>query len=99
MNLRERIADWISGGALTRLAQAEHDRWDEATVAEAQAREATARAYATQVDLQKWQRESNEGWSTATTRLLALQSIAAQEKPTSNATVKRMARIAREALE
>lgn len=45
-----------------------------------------------------WNAESNEGWMFAISRASALQQIAAEAKPTSNATVKRMARMAREAL-
>lgn len=92
MNLRERIADWISGGALTRAVESAKAFEKNGAICFDIAMSAQARA-------EKWQSESNEGWTTATTRLLALQSIAAQEKPTSNATVRRMARIARQALE
>ena len=92
MTLRERIADWISGGALTRAVKSAKAFEDDGAKWFDIAINAQDRA-------DKWQRESNEGWTTATTRLIALQSIIAQEKPTSNATVKRMARIAREAME
>ena len=64
MTLRERIADWISGGRLSRL-MAVNDQLDEACWV--------------QID--------------------ALSAIAACEARGANATVKRMARIAREALE
>lgn len=63
MNWRERLADWISGGALTMSQD----------------------GYCEEQYLKDKYRE-------------ALRDIAAQEKPTSNATVKRMARMAREAL-
>lgn len=92
MNLRERIADWISGGALTRAvksAKAFDDdgaKWFDIAIA------AQARA-------EKWQREANDGWCAAALRMLALQDITACETPKANATVKRMARIAREAME
>lgn len=89
MNLRERIADWISGGALTRAVKSakafEDDgaKWFDIAIYE-------------QKRANKWQRESNDGWCAATLRMLALQDITACETPKANATVKR---IAREALE
>lgn len=64
MNLRERIADWLTGGALTR-ARSFCDMWSE------------------------FNTEKGE----------ALRHIAAMETPGANATVRRMARVAREALE
>jgi len=64
MTLRERIADWISGGELSRLLM-QNDQLNE--------------AYWAQRD--------------------ALHKIAACETPGANATVKRMVRLAREALE
>lgn len=63
MNWRMKLADWISGGALT-MSQ---DGYCEEQYLSFRYR-------------------------------AALRDIAAQEKPTSNATVKRMARMAREAL-
>jgi len=85
MTLRERIADWISGGALTRARIAEkawrseaYDCMVKTTFAEAQARDQSRRAYIRQEQLNR---------------------IAACETPSSNGTVRRMARIAREALE
>ena len=74
MKMREQLADWISGGAITRR-DAIINSMDRCVnrMAEEHAR--------------KFANLEN-----------GLQSIAAQEKPTSNATVKRMARIAREAL-
>ena len=67
MTLRERIADWISGGALS------HARW------QAQRLGGFAKT-----------------WHNAYTKAYArLDRIAAQETPGANATVRRMARIAR----
>lgn len=63
MTLRERIADWISGGRLSRL-MAQNDQLNEAY----------------------WAKRD------------ALHKITACETPGANATVKRMAQIAREAL-
>ena len=63
MTLRERIADWISGGRLSRLI-AQNDQLNEAY----------------------WAQRDD------------LTAIAACETPGANATVRRMARIAREAL-
>lgn len=74
MTLREKLANWISGGAITRR-DAIIDSMDRCV-----GRMEDEHAYALG-DL-----------------ICALQAIAAQEKPTSNSTVKRMARIAREAL-
>ena len=70
MTLRHKLADWLSGGALTEA---------EAAIA-------------------AWKRESNDGWTVAICRLAALQSIISCENPGANATVRRMARIAREAI-
>ena len=74
MTLRERIADWISGGALSRkervlaTSQKWQSRWVKLAFNEARLhQEANAR----------------------------LDRIAAQETPNANATVRRMARIAR----
>lgn len=64
MTLRERLADWISGGELSRLLM-QNDQLNEAY------------------------------WA----QRYVLTAIAACETPGANATVKRMARIAREALE
>lgn len=85
MTLREKIADWISGGALTRARAAEkarrsvaYDCMAKAMFVEAQARDQSRRAYIRQEQLNR---------------------IAACETPSANGTVRRMARIAREALE
>ena len=70
MTFREQIADWISGGALTRLRfseSASHHRAFSAMIAAERAEDALAR-------------------------------IAAMETPGANATVRRMAQTARDAL-
>jgi len=67
MTFRERIADWISGGALT------HEIW---------VRKRLTDLAGVLTDLAKERADQ-------------LDRIAAEEKPTSNATVRRMARIAR----
>ena len=64
MTLRERLADWISGGRLSRLMA-----------------------------------QNNQLFREYGRRRDAFSAIAACETPGANATVKRMARIAREALE
>lgn len=85
MTIRHKLADWISGGELTRL-------WARVD-------------FLRQRNNQVWDR-----WSEKYTKLdaaraelrakdKALRQIIAQETPTANATVRRMARIAREALE
>lgn len=78
MTFRERLADWISGGAMTVLA--EEKDWH------------------MQERLNAWA-EAGEWADRAKVYFDALECIAAEEKPASNATVKRMARIAREAME
>lgn len=85
MTLRERIADWISGGAVTRAKHDAREGWAEAykhmvkfKFSEAQAREQSHRAYLMQERLNR---------------------IAACETPSASSTVRRMARIAREAME
>jgi hypothetical protein len=71
MTLRERLADWISGGALTRA-----------------------------MDDAQWFDSKRRQWADfAIVRDDALHAIAAMETPKANATVKRMAKIAREAME
>lgn len=82
MTILERIADWISGGALTR---AERERIDALVTINRMARNQEA-----QWDAERavWHRMRH-----------AIRSIAACETPGANATVRRMARIAREALE
>lgn len=78
MTLREKLADLISGGELSRLRFSERARWEEAIFAEDQARGATHKAYLLQERLNR---------------------IADMETPSANATVRRMAKTAREALE
>ena len=85
MTFREKLADWISGGALSR-AIATRDKALDRYEAAANKRLETADKYA---------------W--AANRMIALrdtlEDIAAMETPSANATVRRMARTAREALE
>ena len=76
MTLRERIADWISGGALAR-ARSEVLWWRDHMVGE---------IYEPMVDGKNWQIIDLQD---------RLDRIAAQETPNANATVRRMARIAR----
>lgn len=71
MTWRERLADWISGGAL-----------------------ADARAE-TRLHEQLWEESSDREYLFSE----AMRDIAAMETPNANATVKRMAKRAREALE
>jgi hypothetical protein len=78
MTLRERIADWISGGALS-LREVLVDGWE--------------LVYRIETDAHRRAEEK--------ARLLQakLDRIAACETPGANATVRRMARIAREGME
>ena len=81
MTFRERIADWISGGALTLAKNNE--------------------SYANRHMVQGYyglRAERDVLRDGAFKFSAALCAIRDQEKPTSNATVKRMARIAKEAL-
>ena len=84
MNWRERLADWITGGLLTRVIETRD------MAIELQARTAEKRL------------ESADKYAWAVNRLLtlraALEQIAAMETPSANATVRRMAKLAREAL-
>lgn len=85
MTLRERIADWISGGELTR---AKHD-----------AREGWAEGYRYRVEAELCKDGHDEWYGTALLLQDQLNRIAACETTNANATVRRMARIAREAME
>jgi hypothetical protein len=88
MTPREKLADWISGGALTRamqnLAFEENSSSAIKDIHLGSIREANTDFFAMCRVAKKLK--------------TALDRIAAEEKPTSNATVKRMAKIAREAL-
>lgn len=68
MTLRERLADWLSGGQLTQVKEQDHAAWLEA-------------------------------WGVATEYMQALEEIAEMETGAANATVRRMAARAREALQ
>lgn len=84
MTFREKLADWISGGALTRYRRRQDDAHDMYQEAKENYRSGFGKRYEAVIELDKM--------------IAVLYSIVAQEKPTSNATVKRMARMAREAL-
>lgn len=71
MNWRHKLADWISGGELSRLTD-DNRNFPGAIVA---------------------------AYEASFKRRVALRAIAACETPKANATVKRMARMAREAME
>ena len=77
MTLRERLADWISGGALTQARRDAERHLD---------------------DAEYWLSESMKDDVKFGEMLAALRAIIAQETPNANATVRRMVRIAREAL-
>lgn len=85
MTLRERIADLISGGSLTR---AKHD-----------ARESRAEAYGYMVKFKFSEAQAREQSHRAYILQDRLNRIEACETPNANGTVRRMARIAREAME
>lgn len=85
MTFRERLADWISGGAVTR-ARNEYDGVRHMLTDYRLAYPISVRAHAAEVDI-------------SIALLAALRRIDACETPGANATVRRMARIAREAME
>lgn len=93
MTLRERLADWITGGALTRARKeaAIGTEWQKIAY-EAQIKRIEDREF-------RADQEHAETYA----RLLAahdtLRRIAACETPGANATVRRMAKMAREAVE
>jgi len=78
MTLRERLADWISGGALT----FHKNGWARSSAMYSEA----------MADVMGYK-------EIAADLINALDAIAAMETPNANATVKRMAKAAREALE
>lgn len=78
MTLRERIADWISGGALTWMKLDIELREENRVM---------------------WRDRSFDRNQTIGKMAVALRDIAACETQNANATVRRMARIAREAME
>lgn len=82
MTWRERLADWISGGALT----FHKDGWERSSA-----------LYEDAIS-QLWDCRGDAG-AADDGLIAALRDIAAMETPNANATVKRMARRAREALE
>jgi len=77
MSIRYRIADWISGGELTRRDTAWR-HWRDHSV--------------------MWRDSCHEAWLADKGRIEALMKIAAMETIHANATVRRMAKVAREAL-
>lgn len=77
MTFREKLADWISGGEMSRYKKS-RDFWH---------------SEANRFEKHAWRIFDKYGLLRA-----ALTQIAEQETPSANATVKRMARIAREAL-
>ena len=91
MTLRERIADWISGGALTWRKNG----WDRSAAINAQHCEDLRGAHS---DLSFARSALMAEASTSNSRRGALRAIAAMETPHANATVRRMAQAAREAL-
>lgn len=96
MTLRERLADWISGGALTRaIDDAEFDRERERRMYAAFSRDINAQMeYVSQL-----RQDLKTISAIMLRRAISLRRIAAQETPNANATVKRMAKIARDGLE
>lgn len=102
MTLRERIADWISGGALRRMTQSARD-WrvhayeveDRLDFGYAQAREQTCRANLLQEKLNRIAACETEKANATVRRMAKI----AREIPGHNATTSRMAKIAREAME
>lgn len=102
MTLRERIADWISGGALRRMTQNARD-WrvhayeveDRLDFSQAQAREQACLAYLLQEKLNRIAACETEKGNATVRRMARI----AREIPGYNATTSRMAKIAREAMD
>ena len=85
MTMRERLADWISGGALTRAMERGNAAIHAAKLNNAAANDAI---------------KSNRILiATGTRQATALRAVIGMETPGANATVRRMAQVAREALE
>lgn len=82
MTLRERIADWISGGMLTFYKSG----WERSS------------ALAQDRNSSSWQAEALRHYEDCLRLNVDLRAIAALETPHANATVRKMARIAREAV-
>lgn len=78
MELRLKLANWLSDGLLFALIDSEEEAWKQAD---------------------EWRNISDKMAHASGVQRAALADVVAQEKPTSNATVKRMAVIARTALE
>ena len=98
MTLRHKLADWISGGELTEARDRTHDwylAWDEER---RRANFASGELRDVRIDRDALLIDNDNGWSNSRRYAGALGRIIAEEKTTSNATVRRMARIAREAL-
>ncbi len=92
MTIRERIADWLTGGALTRARGDVDYVLDRLSQEKAKARRAEDGCAILEYD-------NRNGWANSDRFSEALRTIAACETPKANATVKRMARIARQTLE
>jgi len=92
------LANLISGGELMRAQYMEKSIHGSAEFAMAQAREATAKAYQLQCDLNILRIDNTNGWHNSERFEAALRTIAAMPTPKANATVRRMAAVAREAL-
>ena len=96
MTSRERIADWLTGGALTR-ARDDRDRAEKhMTDGYYGLRAAKTFSDKKASEYLAWGNERHADWLLTQ---VALRAIIANDTPNANATVKRMVRIAKEALE
>lgn len=95
MNMRERIADWISGGAVMRAKDAEAFANEHMSLGYYGLKDAMNRMESKYSILEY---DNRNGWANSDRFQAALTAIAACETPSANATVRRMANIAREAL-
>ena len=98
MNLRDRIADWISAGSISVL-MCESAAWKSAWEAvRARVNDAEKEADGAKDMLRILEYDNKNGWLNSNQFSAVLQSIASMETPGANATVRRMAKAAKEAL-
>lgn len=107
MNIRERIADFISGGAITKLREENINNLKMfiQTNAESSIRwiklskEATSQLNSLREEIRILSIDNKNGWLNSNRFKTALEEIAKLSTPNSSAQTKRMAQIAKDALE
>ena len=98
MNWRYKLADWISGGELTRMTAAMQQSMDNFTTLHGTYSTYRTMWKDTKAALDVMTIDNRNGWTNSARFSRALSDIAAMETPSANATVRRMANRAREAL-